>query len=290
MVDVLISPSYEEFYRYVDENKPVVVRDFIGYDKDAMIAFCNSKKNIPYKIGYTTAYTATDPIPLNNPIIDGIETDLRVKSLDTHRIWKHKPGNVTMWHFDGNGADLLNISVVGAKDFYLAPPDSFPYIPLSSVSIPKIPFKETYKVTLTEGDMLYLPSYWFHKVLTLKDSLNVNCAFYPKDRKMEGARSGDLHQLHAMFNTALFKEDLFGTLDRPKTTLRALGRGMLETAPYAALLFLIRIISRWTFFVVMAIAVFLVMRFNYHSWGVAGMDAAFVVVWLLLAELLWRIK
>jgi hypothetical protein len=99
---------------------------------------------------------------------------------DGIRAWKHNKGNVTQWHYDGNGINIFNICISGRKRFYLSPPGSIPVLPLSNISLKTdIWDEQSVFVEIGVSDMLYLPPYWFHKVITLEDNtLTVNYAFY----------------------------------------------------------------------------------------------------------------
>jgi hypothetical protein len=116
-----------------------------------------------------------------NHLITGIENEMIVA--DKYRIWKHQKNNKTRWHYDGHGGDLYNICIQGSKDFYLAPPGSFPVYPLSNIAL-GVEFKEKYLIKLKPLEMLYIPSYWFHKVITLEDNtINMNYTFFGNHNK-----------------------------------------------------------------------------------------------------------
>lgn len=161
------------------------------------------------------------------------------------RLWKHNAGNLTQWHYDGNGTDLLNISLTGAKHFYLSPPDSLPLYPLSNIALP-IDFKETSLVEIKPGDMLYIPAYWFHKVITTEDNtMNINYVMYNKNNaKIASSRHQEIFMLHKLANTTMDKEIL---CVHDTSVQNAITRGFIET---------------WYIFLIFILLFFLFLRIN----------------------------
>ena len=68
-----------------------------------------------------------------------------------------------------------------------------------------IEFKEKYLIKLNPYDMLYIPSYWFHKVITLEDNtINMNYTFFGiHNKKISSKRDRELYTLHNIFNTEM---------------------------------------------------------------------------------------
>jgi hypothetical protein len=110
----------------------------------------------------------------------------RTRSIDVRkrnvRLWIANKGTVSGWHYDGNGVQGLNVQVRGRKRFDLISPRtplrclSFSNLarewlrPLESLRVRPL---EWATVELRQGDMLFLPQYWFHRVVSL-DHYNVN--------------------------------------------------------------------------------------------------------------------
>jgi oxalate decarboxylase/phosphoglucose isomerase-like protein (cupin superfamily) len=105
------------------------------------------------------------------------------------RIWIHKQGNVSSWHYDANMVNVFNIQVKGKKEFILVSPETpLDCYPFTSFAImddndERIFQQKIYtKVTLNEGDMLYIPPLWFHKVFSLgEENINLNWIFTKKE-------------------------------------------------------------------------------------------------------------
>ena len=96
------------------------------------------------------------------------------------RFWIHPPGNVTPWHYDGNYLYVFNVQVKGAKEWWMVSPDtplaSFPFSNITAPFYCRQPSREVSYATFVaeEGDMVFLPPLWLHRVLTLKNSINLN--------------------------------------------------------------------------------------------------------------------
>lgn len=104
------------------------------------------------------------------------------------RIWAHPQGNVSSWHYDANMVNVFNVQITGKKEWYLVSPDTpLGCYPFTSFAImdnndEKIFKKKTYThVILNQGDLLYIPPLWFHKVISLeKENINLNWIFTKK--------------------------------------------------------------------------------------------------------------
>lgn len=242
------SISYDQFKKdHILSNKPCLIRRFIN-DKTCshnnFMENIQDKKYNEYSIGNVTAYEGHYTKLCNNQLVKGIEQDSDLELNDVFRLWTHNKGNFTGWHYDGNGVDLFNVSLQGSKDFYLAPPNSLPVWPLCNLALP-YPFKEVYKVRLLPGEMLYLPAYWFHKVITLEDNtININYIFFNKYlSELPGPqeRNKDLYTLHTVFNSTMCEQPVCRIMNSPERVPYALIRGMLETLP----VFIIYLIVLW---------------------------------------------
>jgi len=112
-------------------------------------------------------------------------------------LWMSSPGCVTPLHYDLTNGALCQL--IGSKHVYLFAPDqrerlyqrgpSFPgmdnFERQSQVDIhhpdterfPEFSRAEAWECTLRPGDILFLPSNWFHEVETLEFSVSVSFAF-----------------------------------------------------------------------------------------------------------------
>ncbi len=105
------------------------------------------------------------------------------------RIWIHKRGNVSSWHYDANMVSVLTVQVTGQKQWFLVSPETpLDCYPFTNFSIldgddEKVFRRSIYtKVILNAGDMLYVPPLWFHKVYSLgEENLNLDWIFTKKE-------------------------------------------------------------------------------------------------------------
>jgi hypothetical protein len=229
--------SYQHFKdKHVMTNTPCIIKGFINDNncpKETLLKGLPEKEMSVLKIGPYDAYRSKYTKLCKNHIVNGVEDDQSMEVCNTLRLWKHDKGAFTPWHYDGNGADLFNVSLKGSKIFYLAPPDKFPVYPLSNVAL-TYPFKETSNVHLLPGDMLYIPAYWFHKVITIEDAtMNMNYVFFNKnfDPSLARGRNGQIYTLHKALKTHMCTEDPICEIMGGHSYLAAGLRGMIETLP-----------------------------------------------------------
>jgi hypothetical protein len=116
-------------------------------------------------------------------------------------LWISSSGLTVGLHFDP--ADNLNFQLRGSKSFALYPPGVRPYYPLPMLSqtahisgvfrdgprldperFPRFRPDTVIRVTLQEGDVLYLPAYWWHMVESLgHENVNLNFWWLPRVAK-----------------------------------------------------------------------------------------------------------
>lgn len=284
--------SYDEFYRkHIATYTPCIITGFINSSdcpKENFLKTATSDSINTYYIGNMRAeFTSYDKDMCNNDIIKGLENDSNVDLESYHRMWKHDKGTLTRWHYDGNGADVLNISLQGSKCFYLSRPGSYPNFPLSSFAIP-YDFEEEYKVILKPGEMLYIPAFWYHKVLTLQDNtVNLNYMFFNK-RPMYNERNIQLYTLHKMLKSSMCEQPVCEYMGKGPA-LSAILRGLIETLPLFIVFVLLRqfLISKYRYILdillgcAVAILVF-VPYFQTVSFGVCRLVGVFLGAWYVL--------
>jgi hypothetical protein len=290
--------TYDIFYnQHVLQNKPCIVKNFINeYNcKKSKINENISKDYIEYNIGTKKAYkNKYDSSICKNQLVLGLENDKENIIIDKFRLWKHNAGNITDWHCDGNGCDLFNISIDGAKDFYLAPPNSFPVYPFIDV-VPPLPYslKETYKVRLTEGDMLYIPAFWFHKVITLEDNTkNLNYIFFNKhlyNLPIDLTRHFELYALHKATRSRMCKQYICDIMDhKPKSFIRLLLRGLYEAFPFAAIYLVIMMLVPKHRILSTIIVIAILLFFIFSSYleiigvGLSRLVGTFTILWIFI--------
>jgi hypothetical protein len=144
-------------------------------------------------------------LPLRGPfaeLLDEISIPRFIRSTSAPGIylWVGAAGNGSALHFD-ESYNLL-AQVRGRKRLVLFPPEQtdclYPFpadskIPtMSQVDIdrpdfdtfPRFREAEGVELTLQEGQMLYIPLFWWHQVRSLDPSISVNFWWMPPDRQM----------------------------------------------------------------------------------------------------------
>lgn len=107
------------------------------------------------------------------------------------RVFGHKQGHITSWHYDGNGIHNLNLCVHGRKHWQLVSPETplvhFPfgvgafqgYMPLTERQRERLDWME---FECREGEMLFVPRGWSHFVIALEPwNANVTWVFTPRE-------------------------------------------------------------------------------------------------------------
>ena len=97
------------------------------------------------------------------------------------RFWVHPKGNITKWHYDGNSLFVFNLQVQGKKAWSIVSPET-PLLcyPFDRVAVPFAYHRPRADTIVSdfvteEGDLLFLPPYWLHRVEALADTnINVN--------------------------------------------------------------------------------------------------------------------
>ncbi|MEQ8479618.1 MAG: cupin-like domain-containing protein [Hoeflea sp.] len=100
------------------------------------------------------------------------------------RFWVNKKHNKTVFHYDTNAENVITVQVKGRKEWILVSPDTpLPSYPFTNFTLLKdeealLPKKQFYKFDLEEGDLLYVPPYWFHRAVAREDeNININWTF-----------------------------------------------------------------------------------------------------------------
>jgi hypothetical protein len=277
---------------YIYKNKPCIIKKFINNTNcpiEKIIKYVNDEKNLfQYKIGNVTAMLGNATNLCNNHLVKGIENEMFVT--DKYRIWKHNKNNKTKWHYDGHGGDLYNLCIQGSKHFYLAPPGSFPVYPLSNIAY-DIEFKEKYLIKLNPYDMLYIPSYWFHKVITLEDNtINMNYTFFGiHNKKISSKRDRELYTLHNIFNTNMcVSNDTKPICNIYANNIynypSAIFRGLYETILFFIIfLILTNIHPILSLFYILCIFIIFINNYlNYVTSGITKIVSFFTLLWIYL--------
>lgn len=197
-----ISP-YDFYSKYVLFNKPCIIKNFYNKNDKCYKFYLNNKSNFNDYLIFNVSSSK-----LNDNCFDNFTKKLcqYVDIQKNIRGWKHNKDNLTRWHYDGNGINVINICITGKKKFYLSPPGSLGVFPFTNtVYLPKI--WNTPYVTIYERDFLYIPSYWFHQVITEQDNtFTINYCFYHKNNNdYSTLRDRSLYTLHNLLSTSMCK-------------------------------------------------------------------------------------
>lgn len=112
------------------------------------------------------------------PLVDQLlnEQEAYVRT-NCARIWFNMQGHTTPWHYDGHSLHVFNLQLKGRKRWTIVSPET----PLCNMPFSKtcifekntLRGKKYLEFEMTEGEMLFLPRYWYHHVHSM-DELNVN--------------------------------------------------------------------------------------------------------------------
>lgn len=281
---------------YIYKNKPCIIKNFINNTNchiENFKKYVNDENKLTtFKIGNIPAMIGNFVNLCDNHLVKGIENEMIV--VDKYRIWKHNKNNKTIWHYDDHGGDLYNICIQGSKHFYLAPPCQFPVYPLSSIAY-HIDFKEKYLIKLDPCDMLYIPSYWFHKVITLEDNtINMNYTFFGNhNKKISSKRTRELYLLHNIFNTNMCTSNNTKHIcniysDNCRDSIFSLTtvflRGFYETIPFFIIFLVLTLKYQTLSFLYILFTCFILMYnyFNIITTGTSKIISIFTLLWICI--------
>ena len=202
---------YNKIFDHIKVNRPLFIKKFYSNQNynssiDEIIKLSNESKDKNNFLKGSVYIKSTD-----NKFINKISAELgecsNIKIYDEYRVWNHNKNNITQWHYDGNGIDVINICFNGKKKFLLAEPNSQITFPFTNITILET-HNKTYEYILEPGDLLLIPRFWFHKVITLKNEtitmnfcLTNNHDTLPTNLKM-------LYNVHNFLNTIMSKQNI----------------------------------------------------------------------------------
>jgi hypothetical protein len=138
------------------------------------------------QLWYDVPRTMLDQICATPPLVDRLmnpkDAFLRENCV---RVWFNPRGHITPWHYDGHSLHVFNLQLKGKKRWTIIAPETPPLCtPFSHTTLFKhvgLENKRYYQFDLNEGDMLFLPRYWFHYVESEGEmNINVNWVLMPK--------------------------------------------------------------------------------------------------------------
>lgn len=218
--------SFELFcQKYYDTEQPVIIEN-IAYNWPARKQW---DKNTLYEklLKEPSADTASLWYRMaRNALNDDYETpEIVDKCLDSPdifmrpknmRIWVHEKGNISNWHYDSVMTNVFNVQVTGQKEWFLISPvtplDCYPF---SNFAILDGKEERIFKnkihtsFILNEGDMLYLPPLWFHKVISCQEeNISLNWVLTKKETNVNSkalTREIERYLIYEYFTKHRFK-------------------------------------------------------------------------------------
>ncbi len=118
-----------------------------------------------------------------------LDSDKVFPRTEIMRIWLHHKGNVSSWHYDANMVNVFNVQVTGRKEWLLVSPETplacYPFVNFAVMDgndQKNLRNKIHTRFYLNEGDMLYIPPLWFHKVISCEEeNISLNWIFTKKE-------------------------------------------------------------------------------------------------------------
>ncbi|MHA7775743.1 cupin-like domain-containing protein [Roseibium sp. M-1] len=116
-----------------------------------------------------------------------LTSDQIMKDSVAWRFWINKKHNRTEFHFDTNAENVITVQVKGRKEWVLVSPNSpLPCYPFTNFALLRpeeklLRNKDYYKFDLEEGDLLYVPPFWYHRAVAREEeNININWTFTKK--------------------------------------------------------------------------------------------------------------
>ena len=113
-------------------------------------------------------------------------------------------------------------------------------IPLSNISLIKNldDCNYDYILDVNPGDLLYIPSYWWHKVLTLEnESININFNFYCRNHKLN-ERQKNIYTLHKLTKSRLNNDNIYNFANLDTVTIYSMVKLFIKECNILILLIL----------------------------------------------------
>jgi hypothetical protein len=154
--------------------------------------------------------------------------------------WLSAKGVVASLHYDGDGSHNLNVQVKGSKRVLLFSPNQALY-PFSGVRpssggqnfsqinivnpdearFPGFRKARCLEAIIEEGDMLFIPSYWYHAVFHLGE-VNINVNFWWPPEVLQLNKTSFRATLLSILNSAVSGGNPFPDLRKAKTAIENL--------------------------------------------------------------------
>lgn len=128
---------------------------------------------------------------------------------NNQRIWVNFKDHLTLLHADVNGLFVFNVQVKGRKHWKIYSPNTpfklysfsqFPLIKYNTAERDEKLSESCIEFDLEEGDMLFLPPYWYHQVEAQEDvNININWVATKKNTKHNQLHNRELLLLRCLY-------------------------------------------------------------------------------------------
>ena len=199
---VLSKKGKSNVFKYFAVDQPMSGVDFLNIDKDYVEVVFTARTffdllRSPFDGFYYYASGGVELLNLGSVASD--DESLQTMTFPSHSEAYSKPGQVNFWlgmanvtaytHYDTS--HNFHMVVDGRKRFILLPPDAYSRLKLHPCLHPLyrqvgvdvlsqgnlkqfIHDMQGYDVELTDGDVIYIPPYWFHTVVTMETTFSLN--------------------------------------------------------------------------------------------------------------------
>jgi len=216
--------NIEKVIKAIKKNEPLLIKNFVDNIYKGEIIYLISKlnecNNLEYNPLIKSYYKSLDNYKFYKQTKKELLKEKNFVCDPQSRIWKHKKDNLTKFHYDGNGINVVNICLKGSKKFILTPPSSQTNIPFINLSLFNTSKKEEVKEFIVEKyDLFLIPSFWYHEVLTLEDNTTtVNLCITDKGCDIDDNNLMK-YKFHYLFRTAMSNEPIINVAKNKKITV-----------------------------------------------------------------------
>lgn len=216
--------NIDKVIKAIKKNEPILIKNFINdiYKGEIKQLYNELDKcnNIVFNPLIKSYYKSLDNYTFYKQTKKELLKDKNFVCDPQSRIWRHKKDNLTKFHYDGNGINVVNICLKGSKKFILTPPSSQTNIPFINLSLCNTSKKEEVKEFIVEKyDLFLIPSFWYHEVLTLEDNTTtVNLCITDKSCHIDNNNLMK-YRFHSLFRTAMINEPIIKVAKNKKITV-----------------------------------------------------------------------
>jgi hypothetical protein len=221
--------NIEKIINAIKDNKPILIKNFINKNtykteinnllhelkNDKKIQLNPNKDNFLFKnFFYRDLKNYNFYTDINKSLSDNNFLECSTES----RIWMHKKNNLTKYHYDGNGINVINICLNGKKKFLLTKPNTQITLPFTNMSLMNTQNKVE-EFIVEKYDLFLIPQFWFHEVLTMEENtVTLNVRIINKKCKIDNNNLMK-YKLHNLFNTDMINEGIMNVANKQKISL-----------------------------------------------------------------------